>query len=130
MNGLRKVLALIVHPLTVTLALFAALPLVLPLIGGHISLAIEVLIMSIFALAFNLLLGYTGLTSFGHAAYLGLGAYGFALCELHLTDRIWFAPLLSGILLTGIIAFLVGYVISRKRGVSHPMMASRSNGRA
>jgi branched-chain amino acid transport system permease protein len=110
------------HPILLTFFLFAILPLVLPLIGGHISLATEVLIMSIFGLAFNLLLGYTGLTSFGHAAYLGLGAYGFALCQLHLTKQVWLVPILSGILLTGIIAFLVGCMISRKRGIYYSLL--------
>jgi branched-chain amino acid transport system permease protein len=122
MNLSSKVLILIKHPITLTLFLFAILPLVLPFIGGYISLATEVIIMSIFALAFNLLLGYTGLTSFGHAAYLGLGAYGFALCELHLTQRIWFVPILSGIVLTGVFSFLVGYVISKKRGIYYSLL--------
>jgi branched-chain amino acid transport system permease protein len=119
---LTKVLKLIKHPITLALFLFAILPLFLPLIGGHVSLATEVLIMSIFGLAFNLLLGYTGLTSFGHAAYLGLGAYGLALCQIHVTKSIWFIPILSGVLLTGIFAFLVGYVISRKRGVYYALL--------
>jgi branched-chain amino acid transport system permease protein len=122
MNLSSKVLILIKHPITLTLFLFAILPLVLPFIGGYVSLATEVIIMSIFALAFNLLLGYTGLTSFGHAAYLGLGAYGFALCELHLTQRIWFVPILSGIVLTGVFSFLVGYVISKKRGIYYSLL--------
>jgi branched-chain amino acid transport system permease protein len=117
-----RILRLGGHPITLTLFLFAILPPALPLIGGHISLATEILIMSIFGLAFNLLLGYTGLTSFGHAAYLGLGAYGFALCELYLTKRVWFVPILSGILLAGIIAFLVGFVISKKRGIYYSLL--------
>ena len=122
MNLAKKILILLKHPLTLALFLFAILPLVLPFIGGYISLATEVIIMSIFALAFNLLLGYTGLTSFGHAAYLGLGAYGFALCELHLTRRIWFVPIVSGIVLTGILSFLVGYVISKKKGIYYSLL--------
>lgn len=122
MNLANKVLILIKHPITLALLLFAIFPLVLPFIGGYISLATEVIIMSIFALAYNLLLGYTGLTSFGHAAYLGLGAYGFALCELHLTKRIWFVPILSGVVLTGILSFLVGYVISKKRGIYYSLL--------
>jgi branched-chain amino acid transport system permease protein len=123
MNALgSRIVRLGGHPIILTALLFAILPLVLPMMGGHISLATEVLIMSIFGLAFNLLLGYTGLTSFGHAAYLGMGAYGFALCELHLTKQVWFVPIFSGILLAGIIAFLVGYVISRKRGIYYSLL--------
>lgn len=45
----------------------------------YIFLVIEILIMGLFALSFNLLLGYTGLVSFGHAAYFGIGAYACGL---------------------------------------------------
>ena len=50
------------------------------------ALASQVLIFGLFALGFNLLYGYTGLLSFGHAAYYGLGAYGtgIALAKLKL----------------------------------------------
>ena len=115
-------LALACHPIARATLLFAVLPFFLQLVGGYISLATEVLIMSMFAVAFNLLLAYTGLTSFGHAAYMGLGAYGFALCQLHLTKGAWFVPVMAGTLLAGLIAFLVGYVISSKRGIYYSLL--------
>ena len=56
------------------------------------ALATQVLIYGLFALGFNLLYGYTGLLSFGHAAYWGLGAYGtgIALAKLKV-DSLWLA---------------------------------------
>ena len=61
----------LVHPVVwITLIVFLLLPLVISK-----PLATEILIYSVFALAFNLLLGHTGVLSFGHAAYFGLGSY-------------------------------------------------------
>ncbi len=52
-----------------------------PFLGSrfHTFLATEVVILALFALSLNLLLGYTGLVSFGHAAYFGIGAYTCAI---------------------------------------------------
>ncbi|MFB0520472.1 MAG: branched-chain amino acid ABC transporter permease, partial [Desulfatiglandales bacterium] len=52
-----------------------------PLSGSrfYVFLATDILIFALFAVSLNLLLGYTGLVSFGHAAYFGIGAYACAL---------------------------------------------------
>ena len=47
--------------------------------GGYVELGSRVVIYALAAMALNFLLGYTGVLSFGHAAYFGLGAYGIAL---------------------------------------------------
>ncbi|MDS5814335.1 hypothetical protein RLE79_01575, partial [Streptococcus pneumoniae] len=57
-----------------------ALPLLLP----SATLATEILIFALAALACNLLLGYTGLLSFGQGIFFGVGAYGAALLMIHL----------------------------------------------
>ena len=61
--------------------LLAAVLVLVPLAFPHfyLLLATEILIMGLFAVAFNLLLGYTGMVSFGHAAFYGLGAYACGL---------------------------------------------------
>ncbi|MEE9420855.1 MAG: hypothetical protein V3W43_15350, partial [Desulfatiglandaceae bacterium] len=59
----------------------------------------EILIMALFALAFNLLFGFTGLLSFGHAAYFSLGAYTTGMILIKVTPSI---PL----------AFLVGFLVA------------------
>jgi branched-chain amino acid transport system permease protein len=68
------------YPLVVRVLLAVVLFLV-PLVFPHfyLLLATEVLIMGLFAVAFNLLLGYAGMVSFGHAAFYGLGAYACGL---------------------------------------------------
>ena len=60
------------HPVLCFFVVFAIFPWVVP----YKSLGSQVLIYGLFALGFNLLYGYTGLLSFGSAAYWGLGAYG------------------------------------------------------
>jgi branched-chain amino acid transport system permease protein len=64
----------------VALALFLALPGLLPLY--YVSLTSKMLIFALFAMSLDLLLGYTGLPSLGHAAYFGVGAYTIALLAL------------------------------------------------
>jgi len=74
--------------------------------------ATEMLIMALFALAFNLLFGFTGLLSFGHAAYFSLGAYTSAMVLIKVTP---FIPLAFtiGILTAMLAAWLIGYLCVR-----------------
>src|SRR5712692_4906081 len=73
-----------------------------------LSLAIDVLIYALFAMSLDLLLGYTGLVSFGHAAFFGLGAYILAYVSTRLTGNLLItAPIvLSG---TALAALVVGF---------------------
>ncbi len=95
--------------------------LVLPFILSA-PLATEILIWGIFGLGFNLLLGYTGVLSFGHAAYFGLGAYGTGLAL-----RYWHAhvavSILLGVVSAMLLACLVGALAIRKRGVYFAMIS-------
>ena len=87
-----------------------------------ISLLIEVLIFSIFAMSLNLLVGYTGLPSFGHAAFFGLGAYIIAYISgvnnltLSLTNNILLTvPIV--VIGTGTIALIIGSLALRTDGI-------------
>ena len=66
-------------PMLASFALFASLPFWIKGVGLYPYLGVEVMIWIIYALGFNLLLGYAGLPSFGHGAYFGVGAYAFGL---------------------------------------------------
>ena len=57
-------------------ALLLTMPLWMDAVGGYTELASRVVIMGLAAMSLNFLLGFTGVLSFGHAAYFGLGAYG------------------------------------------------------
>ncbi len=72
----------------------------------------EILIMSLFALAFNLLFGYTGLLSFGHAAYFALGAYTTGLILIRVTPSIPLA-VFGGIMTATLAAWIIGFFCVR-----------------
>ena len=76
----------------------------------HTQLLTYGLIFAIAALGFNLLLGYTGLLSFGHSAYFGLGAYAAAFMVRYLGIGSMELYILGGLLVTGIITALFGFV--------------------
>ena len=106
------------HPVLAFAAFFAVFPFVVP----YKALATQVLIFGLFALGFNLLYGYTGLLSFGHAAYWGLGAYGtgIALAKLKL-GSVWLA-LGMGLATAVIGGAVVGFFALRRRGIYFAML--------
>lgn len=106
------------HPVGSFLIFFAVFPFLVP----YQALATQVLIFGLFALGFNLLYGYTGLLSFGHAAYYGLGAYGtgIALARLHVTS-LWSA-VVAGLLLAGLGGAVIGFFCLRRRGIYFAML--------
>jgi branched-chain amino acid transport system permease protein len=101
--------------------LLLAAPYWLPLVGGYTALATHVLVLGLAAMALNLLLGFTGVLSFGHAAYFGLGAYGAGLTLKYLAASTPLSILL-GTLLGGIAGTLFGLLIVRRRGVYFAMV--------
>ena len=101
-------------------ALLLTAPLWLPLVGGYVQLGSEILVFALTAMAVNILLGYTGVISFGQAAYFGLGAYGTGLCLKFIVSSTLLA-ILAGVLLAGLAAVLIGPMIMRRRGVYFAM---------
>jgi branched-chain amino acid transport system permease protein len=102
-------------------AVLLAVPLWLPLVGGYTALAGRVLVLGLAAMSFNILLGFTGVMSFGHAAYFGLGAYGAGLTLKFLAASTPLA-ILMGTLLGGVLGALFGLLIVRRRGVYFAMV--------
>jgi branched-chain amino acid transport system permease protein len=101
--------------------LLLTLPVWLPLVGGYMALGTRVLVLGLAAMSLNFLLGFTGVLSFGHAAYFGLGAYGTGLALKLFTHSTPLA-LLLGTLLGGIAGALLGALIVRRRGVYFAMV--------
>ena len=96
-------------------------PIIIPLIGGYDGLAIEMVIFAIFAMGFNILLGYTGILSFGHAAFFGLAGYAMGLILIHLKIPILLG-MLFGVALSAVTAILIGLLIIRKTGIYFAML--------
>ena len=74
---------------------------------GYLVLGSQILIVSLFALSLDLILGYAGIVSLGHAAFFGVGAYTAGLLAVHG----WGEPL-SGLLVAGAAAAATGYLVS------------------
>jgi branched-chain amino acid transport system permease protein len=77
------------------------------LFPGYLVLGSQIMIVGLFALSLDLILGYAGIVSLGHAAYFGVGAYTAGLLAVHG----WGEPI-SGLLLAGVAAALFGFVAS------------------
>jgi branched-chain amino acid transport system permease protein len=75
----------------------------------------------VFALGYNLLLGYTGLPSFGHGAYFGIGAYAFGLSQLHLAQSVWLG-LFCSILFAALGGAAVAAFLSHRRGIYYALL--------
>lgn len=98
----------------IALALLAILPLV-GLSTYMMHIIILVVMWSIIGMAWNLLGGYCGQVSFGHAAYFGVGAYTAGILYSKLGASPWWGVPLS-IIVVALFAFVLGYVVLRLRG--------------
>jgi branched-chain amino acid transport system permease protein len=100
-----------------SIAMLCLLPWVLP----SKALAVNVLIYGLYAVGYNLLFGYTGLLSFGHAAFFGAGAYvtGIAIGQFGAN---WLAGLLLGVVMSGVLALAMGALSTRTRGIYFAMV--------
>ena len=89
----------------------------------HLALASQVLIAGLFALSFDLILGYAGILSLGHAAYFGIGAYAAGLLAQHG----WGEPI-SGLLVAGVGAalagLLTGFLVVRGQDLTRLMVTT------
>ncbi|HEX5513192.1 MAG TPA: branched-chain amino acid ABC transporter permease [Gammaproteobacteria bacterium] len=87
----------------------------------YIFVVTEILLMGLFAASFNLIFGYTGMLSFGHAAFFGMGAYTAALLLLHFQlPLIW--VLLLAMLAAALLAALIGFFSVRLNEVYFAML--------
>ena len=106
-------------PLIYALLLLALL--VAPFAGAYPVFVMKLMCFALFASAFNLLLGYTGLLSFGHAAFLGGSAYvaGYAMKVWGLTPEL---GLLAGTVTGGLLGWLFGVLAIRRQGIYFAMI--------
>jgi len=102
-------------------ALLLTMPYWMPLTGGYTALASRVVVLALAAMALNFLLGFTGVLSFGHAAYFGLGAYGAGMTIKYLVPSTGLG-ILVGVLIGTVAAALIGALIVRLRGVYFAMV--------
>jgi branched-chain amino acid transport system permease protein len=94
-----------VRPLEIVFWLCTLLPFVLA--PGYLSLASQIAITALFALSLDLILGYAGVVSLGHAAFFGVGAYSAGLIAKHY----WTEPI-SALFIAALCAGILGYALS------------------
>src|SRR2546423_12772059 len=104
-------------------AAFGLLAALLPLVAGeyYINLASQIVIFAVFAASINLLLGYGGLPTLGHAAYLGVAAYASALLQLKLGLGHWMAAPIA-VLATTLMGRVFGLIALRAAGLGFLML--------
>jgi ABC-type branched-subunit amino acid transport system permease subunit len=107
---------LVRHPLAWLFAWFLLLPTLMAAVGSTASLGTEIVVFTLLAIAYNLLMGYTGLVSFGHSAFFGLGGYGAGLAQVHFVKGM-VVPLFAGVAAATLAGALIGFLLMRKRGV-------------
>ena len=93
------------------------LPFALPAIGLGVTSATEVVIFALACMALNILVGSTGLTSFGHGAWFGLAAYAAGLAQREWLPGSFAGPLLLGLAVVLLLSWAFGFLILRRRGV-------------
>jgi len=97
----------------VGVVLLAVVP--LGLSSYQLGLLTKMLIFALFAMSLNLILGYAGLPSLGHAAYFGVGAYTVGLLAVKVVDNFWL-DFGAGLLAAGVTSALFGLLALRARG--------------
>jgi ABC-type branched-subunit amino acid transport system permease subunit len=102
--------------MVVVAAVLLGMPWILDAIGGYRELASRIIIWGIFALGFDLLVGFTGYLSFGHAAFWGIGAYCAGYTLLHFTDQALVAMVI-GTVAASLVAIVLGYLTLRRHGI-------------
>ncbi len=116
-RGRRLVDAIARHRVAAAVAGLLVLPWVMP----YQALAVNVLVYGLYAVGFNLLYGYTGLLSFGHAAFFGAGAYGCGIAISRFGVP-WPPALIIGTAFAGALGAVIGGLAIRTRGIYFAMV--------
>jgi len=114
-------------PITIIVifVLAAVMPFVLK--QYHLNMLTEIVIFALYAVSYNLLLGYAGLLSFGHAAFFGLAAFATAVSIIHIPGlSIWGAILIS-LAVTTLAGFVLGGLLLRHKGAYFALLTLAFN---
>ena len=106
---------------TIGYALFLLLALAVPLLGIYPVLAMQLLCFAMFACAFNLLLGFAGMLSFGHAAFFGFAAY---VTSWLISANGWgtVASIVAGVVVAALMGLVIGAIAIRRQGIYFAMI--------
>jgi ABC-type branched-subunit amino acid transport system permease subunit len=105
------------RPLLIAVIALVALPFLMRAVGLTVNTATTAVIVAIATMGLNLLVGYTGLTSFGHGMWFGIGAYAAALAQQHIFPDQILLPIVLAMLFVAVLSLVIGLFILRRRGV-------------
>jgi branched-chain amino acid transport system permease protein len=105
------------HRVLATIAFLIVFPYLMP----YEALAVNILVFGLYAVGFNLLFGYTGMLSFGHAAFLGTGGYVAGMVMVH-AGWPWWLAIGAGVLGSTAAGAVIGYIAIRTRGIYFSMV--------
>src|ERR1700749_3257873 len=105
------------RPLLIAFVALVLLPVVLLGVGLTLTTATDVVTFAIACMGLNILVGHTGLVSFGHGAFFGLAAYAAALAQRHCFPGDIVISVLLAIVIVAAFAWLPVFLILRRRGV-------------
>jgi branched-chain amino acid transport system permease protein len=102
--------------------MIAIVLMIFPFLCPYEALATQIIIFGLLGLGFNVLYGYTGLLSFGHAAFFGLGAYATGIILMKTNCSIW-TSIGTGLAISALGAFLIGFFCLRRRGIYFALLS-------
>jgi ABC-type branched-subunit amino acid transport system ATPase component/ABC-type branched-subunit amino acid transport system permease subunit len=105
------------RPLLVVLAALILLPFALDALGLTMTTATDVVVFALAVMGLNILVGWTGLVSFGHGAWFGIGAYAAALLQRHYLPGGMVLPAIGAMVIVALLSLVAGALILRRRGV-------------
>lgn len=105
------------HRVLASMLVLLALPWIIP----NQSVAINILIYGLYGVGFNLVFGYMGMLSFGHAAFFGVGAYAAGILIAH-TGAPWWVALPAAVVASAVLALVMGLLAIRTRGIYFAMV--------
>ena len=105
------------HRVAATLVFLMVFPFLMP----YDALSVNILIFGLYAVGFNLLFGYTGMLSFGHAAFLGVGSYLAGMAVVH-AGWPWWAAIAVGVMASCLAGAVIGFIAIRTRGIYFSMV--------
>ncbi len=115
-------------PYLVIAALFA-LGILMPFVVKkyHLNMLTEIIVFALYAVSYNLLLGYAGLLSFGHAMFFGMGAFTVAVALIHIPGLSMWNAVLMAVLMTTAVGFITGGFLLRHKGAYFALLTLAFN---
>ncbi len=115
-------------PYLVIAALFA-LGVLMPFVikKYHLNMLTEIIVFALYAVSYNLLLGYAGLLSFGHAMFFGTGAFTVAVSLIHIPGLSMWSAVLMALVMTTAVGFITGGFLLRHKGAYFALLTLAFN---